>query len=77
MEGDEDTIDHYEQLSGITGTIPKHDVFLLIGDCNTHLGPEDTLYTFHETAILSKPIVSLPTLDSRKKEENVSPLCQK
>ena len=77
VEGDEDTIDQYEQLSDITGTIPKHDVLLVIGDGNAYLGPEGTLYTFHETAILSKPIVSLPTLDSRKKEKNVSPLCQK
>ena len=48
VEGDEDAIDHYEQLSDITRTIPKHNVLLVIGDCNAHLGPEDTLYTFHQ-----------------------------
>ena len=48
VEGDEDAIDQYEQLSGITRTIPKHNVLLLIGDCNAHLGPEDALYTFYD-----------------------------
>ena len=47
-EGDEDAINHYEQLSDITRTIPKHIVLLVIGDCNAHLGPEDALYTFHD-----------------------------
>ena len=46
VEGDEDAIDHYEQLSDITLTIPKHNVLLVIG-CNAHLGPENALYTFH------------------------------
>ena len=46
--GDEDAIDHYEQLSDITRTIPKHNVLLVIGDCNAHLGPEDALCTFHD-----------------------------
>ena len=48
VEGDEDAIDQYEQLSGITRTIPKHNVLLLIGDCNAHLGPEDALYTSYD-----------------------------
>ena len=48
VEGDEDAIDHYEQLCDITRTIPKHNVLLVIGDCNAHLGPEDALYTFHD-----------------------------
>ena len=46
--GYEDAIDHYEQFSDITRTIPKHDVLLVIGDCNAHLGPENALYTFHD-----------------------------
>ena len=48
VEGNEDAIDHYEQLSGITRTIPKHNVLLVIGDSKAHLGPEDALYTFHD-----------------------------
>ena len=48
VEVDEDAIDHYEQLSDITHTIPKHNVLLVISDCNAHLGPEDALYTFHD-----------------------------
>ena len=47
VEGDEDAIDHDEQLSDIIRTIPKH-VLLVIGDCNAHLGPEDALYIFHD-----------------------------
>ena len=47
-EGDEDAIDHYEQLSDITCTIPKHNVLLVIGDCKGHLGPENKLCTFHD-----------------------------
>ena len=48
VEGDEDAIDHYEQLSDITRTIPKHTLLLGKGDCNARLGPEDALYTFHD-----------------------------
>ena len=48
VEGDEDATDHYEQLSDITRAIPKHNVLLVIGDCNAHVGPEDALYNFHE-----------------------------
>ena len=46
-EGDEGAIDHYEQLSDITRTTPKH-VLLVIGDCNAHLGPGDALHAFHD-----------------------------
>ena len=48
VQGDEDAIYHYEQLSDITRTIPKHNVLLVIGDCNAHLSPEDALYTFQD-----------------------------
>ena len=48
IEGDNEASEHYEQLANITRTIPKHNVLLVIGDCNAHLGPEDALYTFHQ-----------------------------
>ena len=48
IEGDEDAIDYYEQLSDTTCTVSKHNVLLVIGDCNAHLGPEDALHTFHD-----------------------------
>ena len=48
LEGDENAIDHYEKLSDITRTIPKHNILLVTGDCNAHPGPEDALYTFHD-----------------------------
>ena len=46
--GDKDAIDHCQHLSDITCTIPKHNVLLVIGDCNAHLRSENTLYTFHD-----------------------------
>ena len=48
VEGDEDAIDHYKELSDITRIIPKRNVLLVIGDCNAHLGSEDALYTFND-----------------------------
>ena len=48
LEGDENAIDHYEKLSDITRTIPKHNILLVTGDCNAHPCPEDALYTFHD-----------------------------
>ena len=81
VEGDEDAIDQYEQLSGITRTIPKHHVSLLIADCNAHFGPEDALYTLYDktdkmenyfSIILQKPILSLLTLDTTKNEKTMT-----
>ena len=50
IKGDNEATDHYEQLTNITRTIPNQDVFLVIGDCNAHFCPEDTLYIFQEKA---------------------------
>ena len=36
-----------KHLSEITGTFSKHNVLLVICDCNAHICPEDALYTFH------------------------------
>ena len=39
---------HYEQLTNITITIPKHNALLVIRNCHARLGPGDALCTFHE-----------------------------
>ena len=51
VEGTPEAIDHYEHLSDITRTVPKHNVLLVIGDCNTHLCPKNETYTFHDRTI--------------------------
>ena len=37
-----------KHLSEITGTFSKHNVLLVICDCNAHICPEDALSTLHD-----------------------------
>ena len=47
-EGSESATDHYTNLSNAIKSIPKHNVLIVVGDCNAHIGTDDALFTFHE-----------------------------
>ena len=45
---DEDIIeDHFDNLRRAVGSVPAHNVLLVIGDLNARIGPEDGRYTYH------------------------------
>ena len=48
VEGNEEAEEHYSNLATVITTIPKHNLLLVIGDCNAHLGPTDVQYTYHK-----------------------------
>lgn len=45
-EGSEDTEEHYANLTNAINNIPKHNVLLVIGDFNAHIGSKDARYTY-------------------------------
>ena len=47
-EGAEDSEEHYNNLSNAVQTVPKHNMILVVGDYNAHLGSDDALYSFHK-----------------------------
>ena len=50
--GDEqDVIDFYEELFSCVTSVPKHDVLIIGGDMNAHLGRDKSYhkFSFHET----------------------------
>ena len=48
-EGSENSEDHYRNLANAVNSIPKHNVLLVVGDCNAHIGKDSANYTYHET----------------------------
>ena len=47
-EGSEDSEAHYDKLSEVTNSIPKHNFLIECGDFNAHLGEKDVPYTYHK-----------------------------
>lgn len=47
-EGSSDAEEHYKNLINVINTIPKHNVTMVIGDFNAHIGKDDARHTFHE-----------------------------
>ena len=47
-EGNDLAEEHYNNLSNAIKTVPKHNVLLIVGDYNAHIGNDDALFTFHE-----------------------------
>ena len=47
-EGSDSAENHYNNLSNAIKSIPKHNVLIVVGDCNAHIGTEDALFTFHD-----------------------------
>ena len=48
-EGADNAEEHYQHLTDAVHTVPKHNMILIVGDCNAHTGSEDALFSFHET----------------------------
>ena len=49
VEGSEESEAHYELLSNVVNSIPKHNLIVECGDCNAHLGEDDARHTYHKT----------------------------
>ena len=47
VEGSPDAQEHYNSLSGAINGIPKHNVLMVIGDFNEHLGKGKAMYSYH------------------------------
>ena len=47
-EGSATAEDHYNNLANAIKSIPKHNVLLVVGDFNAHIGKEDAAFTYHE-----------------------------
>ena len=62
VEGSEEAEDHYIDLANVINSIPKHNLLLVIGDYNAHLGPTDVHYTYHnETNSNGRMLLDLAT----------------
>ena len=48
IEGSDEAEDHYESLLAATHSIPKHNVLLVIGDFNAHLGEDKVKCSYHK-----------------------------
>ena len=46
-EGSETAEDHYNNLTNAIKSVPKHNVLLVVGDCNAHIGKEEAKFTYH------------------------------
>ena len=46
-EGSETSEEHYTNLGNAIKLVPKHNILLVIGDFNAHIGVEDAKYTYH------------------------------
>ena len=48
-EGSKEAEDYYEQLTNAIVSIPKHNILIIIGDFNAHVGKTSiNQYTFNE-----------------------------
>ena len=48
VEGSKEAEEHYDNLSAAISEVPKHNLLMIMGDFNAHLGKEAGKYTFHE-----------------------------
>ena len=48
-EGSPDAEEHYNNLNAAAASIPKHNVLLVVGDFNGHIGKTHTQHTYHAT----------------------------
>ena len=47
IEGSNDSEEHYQMLTNVINSLPKHNFIVILGDFNAHLGKKDALFTFH------------------------------
>ena len=48
VEGNSEADEHYSLLSDSIKECPNHNIVLVIGDCNAHIGNEAAKYTYHQ-----------------------------
>ena len=48
QEGTKDAIEQYDKLTDSINQIPKHNILLVLGDFNAHIGNNDGNFTFHK-----------------------------
>ena len=48
IEGSDMAEEHYSNLANTINSMPKHNIVLVMGDFNAHIGKEDAQYTYHE-----------------------------
>ena len=48
QEGTQDAVEHYDKLIDTIKQVPKHNLLLVLGDFNAHIGKEDANFTYHE-----------------------------
>ena len=48
VEGNDEAIEHYINLANAINKVPKHNITIVIGDCNAHIGKDDARYTYHD-----------------------------
>ena len=58
VEGSDSAEDHYENLLAAIDEIPKHNVLLVVGDFNTHLGEDIAKFTYHKNTNTNGKIVN-------------------
>ena len=49
VEGSDSAEEHYHNLADVINSVPKHNLLIVMGDFNAHIGTEDALFTYHET----------------------------
>ena len=47
-EGSDTAAEHYTNLTNAINAIPKHNLILVVGDCNAHCGSESAKFTYHQ-----------------------------
>ena len=47
-EGSDTAEEHYNNLVTAISAVPKHNILLVLGDCNAHLGEEAVKHTYHK-----------------------------
>ena len=48
VEGSNEAEEHYNQLAATVKEVPKHDMLVVMGDFNAHLG-RNVKYSFHKS----------------------------
>ena len=49
IEGNVEAEDHYDHLTAAVSDIPKHNMLIVTGDFNAHLGQSVIEYSYHNT----------------------------
>ena len=48
VEGKEEANEHYTNFTNAINAVPKHNITIVISDCNAHIGKDDAKYTYHD-----------------------------